>query len=185
MSDIAILKEMIKDTATVPLTKNNYGKNQVILEEANDYSVTINGMPDNDQVIVIKTDAFSASNAVFKGNRGECKRADFVIIADTDTKKRIIFIELKAKKDSETEIIQQLTGAQCFVAYCQEIGRKFWQQKSFLDNYQSRFVSIGHINVPKRKTRIERSTDNHDSPERMLKIDWPDYIEFNHLAGRK
>ncbi|EDX71888.1 hypothetical protein MC7420_6974 [Coleofasciculus chthonoplastes PCC 7420] len=71
------------------------------------------------------------------------------------------------------------------MAYCQEIGRKFWQQKSFLDNYQSRFVSIGHINVPKRKTRIERSTGNYDSPERMLKIDWPDYIEFNHLAGRK
>lgn len=60
MSDIAILKEMIKDTATVPLTKNNYGKNTVILEESNDYSVTINGMPDNEQVIVIKTDAFKA-----------------------------------------------------------------------------------------------------------------------------
>lgn len=49
MSDIAILKEMIKETATVPL-ENHYNKKKVILREpppAN-YSVTIHGMPNDD-----------------------------------------------------------------------------------------------------------------------------------------
>ncbi|QSJ17958.1 hypothetical protein JYQ62_03610 [Nostoc sp. UHCC 0702] len=186
MSDIAILKQMIKETATVPL-EDSYGKKQVTLIEPqhNNYSVTIHGMPDEDEVIIIKADCFSSPDEVFKGNSGECKRADFVIVADTDTKNVIICIELKATKGSEKEIIQQLTGAQCFVAYCQQIGKAFWREATFLDTYQYRFVSIGHISISKQKTRIERPTDNHDRPEKMLKIDWPHRLEFNHLAGRK
>jgi hypothetical protein len=33
MSDIAILKEMIKQSATVPLVEDSYGKKQVTLTE--------------------------------------------------------------------------------------------------------------------------------------------------------
>ncbi|MCP2732013.1 hypothetical protein [Limnofasciculus baicalensis] len=53
MSDIAILKEMINETATVPLLSD---KNKVILKEPEpaNYSVTIDGMPDDDKVIIIK-----------------------------------------------------------------------------------------------------------------------------------
>jgi hypothetical protein len=184
MSDIAILKEMIKDTATVPL-EDHYNRKQVTLTEPqhNNYSVTIQGMPDEDEVVIIKADTFSSPNAVFKGNHGECKRADFVIVADTANKKVILCIELKAKTDAEKEIIQQLTGAQCFVAYCKEIGKAFWKQQNFLKTYHYRFVSISHISVPKKKTRIDRSTGTHDRPDRMLKISYPPYLQFNHLAG--
>lgn len=88
MSDIAILKEMIKETAIVPLEGND-NKKKVILREpppAN-YSVTIHEMPNDDEVIIIKADTFSSPNQVFQGNNGECKRADFVIIANTNKKK--------------------------------------------------------------------------------------------------
>lgn len=66
-SDIAILKEMIKESATVPLEERN-GKKQIILNEPDDnYYITIYGMPDEDQVIVIKADIFTSPKAVFIG----------------------------------------------------------------------------------------------------------------------
>jgi hypothetical protein len=53
MSDIAILKEMIQETATVSLESDLNGGNQVILKEPKDnYDITIYGMPDGDNVII-------------------------------------------------------------------------------------------------------------------------------------
>ncbi|BAZ33221.1 hypothetical protein NIES4074_57310 [Cylindrospermum sp. NIES-4074] len=193
MSDIAILKQMIKATATVSLAERKVGTHlnySVTLTETQDnYSVTIDGMPTPNEVIVINADLFEAPRNVFNGSRGECKRADFIIIADTDTERIILCIELKKNRDSPKTIIQQLKGAKCFVAYCQEIGKVFWNQQNFLDTYQYRFVGIGYIPISKTKTRPDRrnqitiSTSNttHDCPERMLKISRQDYIQFNFL----
>ncbi|WP_254173842.1 hypothetical protein [Planktothrix pseudagardhii] len=151
MSYIAILKEMIKETATVSL-ENHYNKKKVILKEpppAN-YSVTIHGMPNDDEVIIIKADYFNQNHEFFQGNKGECKRADFVIIANTETQKVIVCIEMKPGKGGlEEEIIQQLKGAQCFVAYCREIGQLFWNNQNFLKGYEYRFISIKNISVSK------------------------------------
>ncbi|MEZ2230579.1 hypothetical protein [Microcoleus sp.] len=190
MSDIAILKEMIQESATVPLEEHK-GKKQVILKEPPpaDYSVTIDGMPDDAQVIVIKADAFPAPSKIFTSSKGQCKRADFAIVADTPTEKIIFCIEMKKKKGKTKNIIQQqLTGAKCFVDYCKEIGKAFWHQQNFLDAYEYRFVSIGHIPISKGKTRNNRSTETndrlteiHDRPDRMLKISRPNKLQFNHL----
>jgi hypothetical protein len=183
MPDIEILSQMIKDSARVELEDRN-GVNQVKLAEPqNSTSVTISGVPHN--AIVVKADAFNSPYSVFQGAKGECKRADFVIVADGGDKKVIICIEMKAGKDSEKEIIQQLTGARCFIAYCQEVGKSFWQEPSFLKEYAYRFVSINHISIPKRKTRIGRNSSVHDRPDRMLKISSPHRLEFNHLAGKR
>lgn len=183
MSDLDILLQMIKDAAKLPLENSN-GKNQVTLTESQqpELSVTIHGIPEN--AIVIKADAFKSPDAVFNGSQGECKRADFVIVADSGKSKVILCIEMKATKDSGKEVIQQLIGARCFIAYCKEIGKAFWQRQSFLDGYVYRFVSIGHISIAKHKTRISRQSEIHDRPDRMLKIDWPHHIQFNLLAGK-
>lgn len=199
MSDIAIMKEMIKETATVPLENNN-NKKKVILKETatvplegnnnkkkvikikkeQEYSVTIHGMPNDDEVIIIKADTFSSPDKFFQGNNGECKRADFVIIANTQKQKVILCIEMKAGKGGlEKEIIQQLKGAQCFVAYCREIGQLFWNNRNFLKGYEYRFISIKDISVSKKPSRTK--TAIHDCPERMLKISSPKYLEFQHL----
>ncbi len=187
MPDIDILHKMIKDKAKVSLV-DNYGKKKVKLTEPQhpNSSVTIFGLPEN--VIVIKVDAFKSPDTVFAGSQGECKRADFVIVAETDKKKIILCIEMKAKKGPEKEIIQQLAGAQCFIAYCREIGRTFWEQRDFLKskNCVCRFVSIGHTRIPKKKTRItRRQSEPHDRPDRMMKIDWPHNLQFKHLAGTR
>ena len=107
MSDITILKQIIQNTARVPLEEDVYGKRKVILTETNppNYSVTINGIPDDDQVIVIKSDNFVEPKAVFQGSKGECKRADFVIVANTEKKKVIFCIELKSGNPDNQEII--------------------------------------------------------------------------------
>jgi len=175
MSDIDILHQMIKDSAKLSCDK------RVILTEFEepDSSVSISGLPK--ETIVIKADVFKSPDTMFNGSFGECRRADYVIVAEK--KKVILCIEMKAKKGSEKEIIQQLTGAQCFIAYCREIGKAFWNRKNFLDDYAYRFVSIGHTSIPKRPTRISRKTGVHDFPKRMLKIDWPHDLQFNHLAG--
>lgn len=185
MSDIAILKEMIKESARVSL-KDGKTKKQVILNEPGppDYSVTIDGMPDDDQVVVIKADAFTSPQAVFIGSKGECKRADFVIIADTGKKKVILCIEMKAGKGgTETEINEQLKGAKCFVAYCQEIGKLFWNKENFLKDYEYRFVSIKNIKLNKKSTG-SNPTPHFFSDIQILKRSGS-YFQFNDLIQCK
>ncbi|MGA9380807.1 MAG: hypothetical protein WBV73_18740 [Phormidium sp.] len=185
MSDIAILKEMIKKDAIVPLKERQEGKrlkySVTLTEPQYNYSVTIDGMPKHDEVIIINVDSFVVPRQVFNGEKGECRRADFVIITNNDTEKIILCIEMKKQKDLEKNIIQQLKGSQCFVAYCKEIGKAFWPKHNFLDDYQYLFVSIGHISISKTQTRFEKKSKIHDSPDRMLKIKYPNGLQFAHL----
>lgn len=186
MSDIAILKEMIQESATVPLVEHK-GKKQVILKEPPpaDYSVTIDGMPDDAQVIVIKADAFPAPKTVFINSKGECKRADFVIIADTGKKKVILCIEMKAGKGEPSEIIQQLLGARCLVAYFRKLGELFWNQPNFLKDYEYRFVCIKNIKLPKKKTRFDPTPHFfRESGIQILNRDGS-YFQFNDLSQCK
>lgn len=183
MSDIDILHQMVRDTAKIPVS-DEYSRKKVVLKEPQQPKslVTILGLPDD--VIVIKADAFRSPDTVFKGTQGECKRADFVIVADTGDKKVIICIEMKAKKKQRWTIVKQLTGAKCFVLYCQGIGREFWNKPDFLIGYEYRFVAICHTSIAKRKTRYEKKLRVlHDHPENMLRISRPNDLQFNRLAG--
>lgn len=193
LSDIDILKKMINKKATVELKERLDGKgfkySVTLTEPQPNYSVTIDKMPKDDKVIVIDVDTyFPAPSKIFTGSKGECKRADFVIVTNTGTEKFILCLEIKKRTDSQSTIIKQLTGAQCFVAYCKEIGKAFWHKHNFLDAYQYRFVSIGHISIAKKKTQSESSTnknpdsnDIHDCPNRMLKIPYSGSLLFDRL----
>ena len=180
MQDMGILSKMIKATALVQ-QKEEYGKSFVTLSEPQspDSSATIRNLPAD--AIVIKVDAFRSPEDIFNGGNGECKRADYVIISEE--KKCIIYIEIKRTKDEWNQIVKQLLGSQCFIKYCQEIGKGFWSEKDFLNGYNNRFISIGHTSIPKRGTRITRHAGRHDTPERAMKIDWPHKLQFKQLAG--
>lgn len=180
MPDMEILSQMIKDTAMVQL-QNEYGKALVKLREPQtpDSSTTIRNLPAD--AVVIKVDAFRSPDDIFNGGYGECKRADYVIISAT--KKCIIYIEMKRTKDGWNQIVKQLLGAQCFIKYCQEVGKEFWNENEFLNGYKSRFISIGHTSIAKKKTRITRNAERHDTPDRAMKVDWPNCLQFNLLAG--
>lgn len=185
MSDFALLRELMQEAATVPVVVN-YNLQEVQLTEPQYPAsvITIAGLPQ--ETIVIRSDAFVPPTSVFRDSRGECKRADFVIIANEDDRKVILCIEMKAGKGgSEKEIIQQLKGAYCFVIYCREIGRAFWDMPDFLADYRYRFISIREVSISKQPTRFDKRLDAHDRPEQMLKITGQKRLQFNHLAGRE
>ena len=181
MSDIDVLSQMLKDTALVQKDEE-YGKPVVKLREpqAPDSSAIIRNLPAD--AMIIKVDAFRSPDDIFNGENGECKRADYVIISAE--KKCIIYIEMKRTKDGWSKIVKQLIGSQCVIKYCQEVGKGFWNENDeFLNGYKSRFISIGHTSIAKKKTRITRCAACHDTPERAMKVDWPNCLQFNQLAG--
>ena len=180
MNDMQILTQLIKNSAVLEKTEN-YNKYSITLREkkTEDSAVTINNLPGD--ALVLKVDTVHAHNEIFQCTKGECRRADYVIISEEQ--KSIIYIELKRTKGEWKQIVQQLQGAQCFVQYMQNLGKAFWREKNFLDHYKSRFVSIGHTNIAKRPTRIEKKSKTHDSPEKAIKIDWPHHIIFAKLAA--
>ena len=194
MSDISILKDLLDPSMIVCLQEKQEGthiKYSVILEETQDnYSVSIRGMPNPDEVIIINADKFKVVPHVFNSNsnKGVGKRADFVIVANTKTEKIILCIELKKRTKSKDWIVKQLIGAKCFIIYCQALVKNFWKKHDFLDGYEYRFVSIGHINTNKTTTRISNkkednssSNEIHDSPEKMLKMKYSNSLQFNRL----
>jgi hypothetical protein len=186
MDDFEILDRMIQSKAKVELVDSGSSKQKVVLAEADLYAVTILGMPDRENVIIIKGDAFEAPQQIFNGKHGECKRADFMIIARLDERRKyVIYIEMKARvtTSKEKEIIQQLQGTQCFLKYCEEIGKVFWEEPNFLTGYKARFVSFRNIGLNKRPTR-EKVATLHDRPDRMLKLNSTKSIQFNQLIGK-
>jgi hypothetical protein len=182
MSDIDILREMFKNNAVLQMECISEKWQAVLYEPAPaNYSVTLYNMPTPDETIIIKTDLFTAPKAIFANSRHECKRADFVVV--NESKKVIVYIELKAGAGGEeNDIISQLKGAQCFIAYCREIGQSFWNNRNFLKNYEHRFVSIRHINNNKRPTRPKEKCDVHNLPDKMLKINSPRGLQFDSLV---
>jgi len=182
MTDIVMLNQMINNNARIVLT-NKYKKAYVELIEPNqpESKVQIQGLPQD--AVVIKIDDAFQNDSFFSCKNGECKRADYVIVAETYTKKVILFIEIKKTTKSKAHIIKQLKGAACAMNYCSEIAKVFYGRDKFLSDYEKRFITFGHTGIRKRKTRIQRNKSTHDSPEKMMIIDWPANIQFAHLAG--
>lgn len=175
--------QMFKNTALVPLDEQ-HSKYSVILNEpqVNGSDVKISGVPED--LLAIKIDKFPPPDKLFSGANGECKRADFALIADNGKKKkRILIIELKRIKASRYHIEEQLKGATCVIEYCKEIAKAFYNCNNPLSEFKIRYISFGHTSIAKKKTRIDRNLEIHDRPNRMMKISSPNYIHFNHLAG--
>jgi len=179
MGDREILSEMIKDTVLVPLV-DEYGKPMIKLEEPsvkNSIACIRNSPYD---AFIIKADEFPAPKNFFKGDKGECKRADFVIISPE--KKVILYVELKAGAKDTDHIVKQLKGAACVVKYCTEIGKQFWNHSSFLNGYSPRFIGIVNLSVNKKASRYKKAPV-HDTPETFIKISSPHNIQFREIAG--
>ena len=143
MNDIEILKEMLVPDAQVPLQQRQGMSPSVELTDKCT-TVEIKGLPHDS--IVIRADAFNPPN-VFRGLRGERKRADFVIVSNEEQRKWMICIEIQASDPKTAAHVEaQLKGAQCFISYCRCIGRSFWGSEEFLDDYQYRFISMADVN---------------------------------------
>lgn len=145
MNDIEVLKKMLIPSVLVPLQHEQDNRSSVKLTDLQaQTAVTIKGLPQN--TVVLRAEVFipyadaEDSNAdvedrknscFFNGSKGECKRADFVIVS-SGTKKWIIFIETqRGNYKSCKEVVQQLKGALCLINYCRSIGKEFWLEGNY------------------------------------------------------
>lgn len=185
MNDIAILKKMLSEGAQVRLQQVAGNTSVELKDKQGKTTVEITELPDDS--IVIRAEVFKPPT-VFKGSKGERRRADFVIVSNVPTEKWIICIETQAGTGKDPEDIeQQLRGAQCFMGYCKCIGKSFWQSENFLDGYQYRFVSISGININKQSTRFYKPRNPfgekpHDSPDTFLEILARQSLHFDELT---
>ena len=184
VNDIAILQEMLSAGAQVPLRQTDGQWSVTLRDKQAQTTVEITDIPYDS--IVIRGETFKQPT-VFKGSKGERRRADFVIVSNRTTEKWIICIETQAGTGKDPEDVeQQLRGAQCFIGYCKCIGKSFWQSENFLDGYQHRFVSISGINLNKQSTRFYQRENPvggilHDSPDAFLEILARQNLSFEEL----
>jgi hypothetical protein len=178
MSTITILRELISDEATVELKAQNGKFSCELGETSSDYEVKINNIPEDS--IVIKSDKFPAPKEIFKGTRSERKRSDYVIV--TESKKRMYIIELKRSSDTSTQkdVIAQLKGSDCLMEYCRKIGREFWGDTDFLDDYEKRYIRFVGRSLDKRSTRQKENNENI-TPEKARIIKHGSWIQYNQL----
>lgn len=174
--------KMIIANARVSKTKE-YEKFHVTLTEPDcaDSKVTIRNIPDRS--IVLRLDGCVNLSGIFNGTLGECKRSDYVVVAERNEEIVIVHIEMKRTNAAMNAVCKQLAGSQCFVNYMQLLGQVFGQRKEFLQSAKHRFVYFGHTGPQKRATRINRDNGIHDSPEKPLRVDYADKVFFAMIAG--
>ena len=185
MADLDVVRDLISDRVLVLTEHDEHGRNVLVLNERESQgrcSLTIRRVPDG--TVAIRAEELAEPR--FRGDRGENRRADFVIVASTTKKSWLVYIEMARGKKALNEVQQQLMGARCIVAYCRAIAREFWQEQEFLRerDYQQRFVSVGAIGINKRPTR-HRQRDMHDKPDSLLRIGAPGrgVLSFGDLVG--
>jgi hypothetical protein len=169
MNEFRKLHELLREEARATVEqKPGESKSVTLVEEGfRDYALRITGIPDD--TIAFRTDVFPSPESMFNNNKHECKRADYVIIARKNQKNWIIYVELKQTTDRRWEIICQLRGARCVIAYCRSIMAEFWNDKRFLQGYKERFVCIKNIGIHKLPTReLMRPINNNPDNVRML-----------------
>lgn len=186
MSDVDVLRDLLREDALAATEQSSSGKTTVVLEESEDppYELSVTGIPYD--AIAFKTDRFPPPTSVFNNRRGECKRADYVIVAFDDEQGWIVYVEMKRGAGERADIERQLRGARCVVAYCRAIVEEFWHGRRFLQNYHERFVTVRNIRIGKRPTR-EGKRPVHDNPKDMLPLTAPSgTLRFqNLLHGRQ
>ena len=177
MNDIEILTEMFSCKVLVPLHQEGPRPPSVELtDKKSKGTVNIKGLPHNS--IVIRAEDFDDPLAVFNCSKGECRRADFVIVSN-DSKRWIICVEIQdGNRKKPREVIEQLKGALCFMNYCKCIGEEFWLEKEFLDGYEYRFVSLAHTTIDKKSTRPNTPRSSGQYPEDFLKL----FGKFHHFS---
>ena len=131
MNDIEILREMFHPAALVAL-RPGQGKPAVELTDAKaDTTVEIKGLPR--ESVVIRAEDFEVPPTVFSSTNGQRKRADFVIVANEDAKRWIIYIETQAGNyKTAAHIIAQLKGRSASSVTASASGSRSGNLKNFL-----------------------------------------------------
>ena len=174
MNDLEILRALLKDEVLAPANTQRNRRALVLTEpQGQSYELRITGAPYD--TIAFRADAFPPPHHIFRGDKGERKRADYVIVANEGNRKWIVYVEMKGGNDGLAKDIQaQLRGAHCVVAYCRAIGQQFWREDGFLEprSYREHYVSVKNVGSNNRPLWPSSKPPN-DSPETMWKFKNP------------
>jgi len=157
------LRKILVDRALVPLTQE-YGNNICTLSETeSNYTFAIRNVPND--ALIIKCDRFpTTGDKFFRGKNQECKRADYVLISESE--KVIMFFELKRsnKSASAKDITAQLKGAKCIMDYCASISSAFLEEHDIFDGYIYKYYKGAYKSPQKRPFGKDNKPDN-STPE--------------------
>ena len=173
------LKAILVDAAVLPIMPYQGKDACKLLEDDGNYSFMIRDLPSD--TLVVKCDQFpSTKDVFFKSEHKECKRADYVLVSESN--KVIMYFELKHsnKSASSKDIIAQLKGAKCVVDYIQSIAMQFLGEPTIFADYTHLYYK-GIIKAP-RKRSFSKTEILNTSPE-LPRTLAGSFAAFGHLLN--
>ncbi len=138
--------------------------------EAKMKKVNIHGVPEGS--ILIKLDRYEQPSTLFRNDKGQRQRCDYVLFTMVNGRGFALFIELKSGKVKKSEIIRQFKGAECIIDYCHAALKRFHNHDKLLNTFSKRFIVFYKPRVAKQRTRPKLSADN-TSPQKAMKYPNP------------
>ena len=156
------LRELLVNDAILQLTEKHGKMSCFLPEDKANYGFDLLGLPCD--ALIIKCDRFpTTKNVFFKSDNKECKRADFVLVSESE--KVIMFFELKKSQKSAkaNDIVAQLKGAKCVMDYCESISSSFLGEHCIFKDYIFKYYK-GFVNTPQKYPFAKQKTSNN-TPE--------------------
>ena len=141
MAEWDILEELLVDDL-FGVISNKGGHHFAMLEEKDKKSKLkrINVVDVSSDAVLINLDLYKQPSTLFKGEKGECRRCDYVLVTKFKTKSIILFIEIKSLKLSDDDVIEQFKGAECVMDYCSSTIYRFHDKRGFPDKFNKCYV---------------------------------------------
>ena len=121
--------------------------------------------------VLMKLDAYEQPLSLFKGDKGERQRCDYILFTVLEGRGYALFIELKSAKLKKAEYVGQFKGAECVVDYCHSALKRFHHHDR-LKTFSKRFVVFYKPRIAKQRTRLKPASGN-TSPEKALRYPAP------------
>ena len=157
------LRSLISDNASVPLIISEGKCFCVLTEVESDYDFTVYNPPND--AIIIKCDKFpTTGNVFFKGKNKESKRADYVLVSESE--KVLMFFELKRSKSSSSakNVVAQLKGAKCIMDYCESISSSFLNENRIFLGFEHKYYK-GYYTSPQKRSFERKEEPDNRTPE--------------------
>lgn len=187
MGELDVLKQLLKQNLLVDISDKG-GIRSVTLRERDSQAklktVCVGGLPEG--TVVLATDNCRPGSSLFRSSLGECRRCDYVILAQTKRKGGVaVLIELKswpgsgesktpqAAESTEAECAkkcgEKFKATECILDYCDAALDRFHNQTALLKHYHKHYFVVFYKapHLEKKPTRLERPPN--DKPDCFLK----------------
>jgi hypothetical protein len=165
---LEILRELLMPDLLGEIVSDNGSRFALLREQSPDAKlkrVDIQGVPAGS--LLIKLDSYEPPVSLFKGDRGQRKRCDYVLFTVFGGQGYVLFIELKSATLKRTQYIAQFKGAECAIDYCHAVLKRFYGHDQLVSSFSRRFVVFYKPRIAKRPTRPKTAPGNI-SPEKAM-----------------